>query len=61
MTSKWISVNDRFPEKDGYYLCTYISDGHRCYQDFWFPSMQNEFSTCNPVTHWMVLPENPDD
>jgi len=57
--NRWISVNDRLPEKYGEYFCStkarphgwvvvYAKVGWICSDDY-------------PVTHWMPLPEPPED
>ena len=62
--SKWISVEDRLPEKQGYYLVYTEEDGvfsaeynpkrERC------PWTDESEGYCDfPVTHWMPLPEPP--
>ncbi len=56
---EWISVRERLPDTNGYYLCTYIFDNHRVYYDRWFSKNDNKFSTTYNVTHWMPLPEPP--
>ncbi len=55
----WISVKEKLPENEGYYLCTYIFDNHRFYYDRWFNG--KGFATTDEVTHWMPLPEAPND
>lgn len=57
--SQWVSVKDSLPKESGYYLCTYHFDGHNFYQDKWFSSLDNSFSTTDCVTHWQPLPEPP--
>lgn len=53
-TYKWISVNERLPEKDGDYI-TY-GDGDIKIRTFFF-RLYFEWDDC--VTHWMPLPEVP--
>ena len=62
----WISVVERLPEDDGYFLCCrndgspdvvcmYYGDG-----DFLTPEPElNNIS--NVITHWMPLPESPEE
>lgn len=58
---KWISIKEILPEKEGYYLCTYIFDNHRFYYDLWFHEDIQRFATIDNITHWMPLPEPPDE
>lgn len=61
---KWISVDNRLPEEDGYYLC--------CIKSALFPdrvyidilecdkgSFEEGHIYTDTVTHWMPLPELP--
>ena len=57
----WISVKDRLPEEDGLYT-VYCKDGsmaHAWFEDKWFI----DHCECGAgyVTHWMPLPEPPED
>jgi len=72
---KWISVNDRLPEKDDDYLtfvmdngCSYKQEVQRFYkkervlEGIYLNSFTHwELTTYddNIVTHWMPLPRNP--
>ena len=58
---KWISVKDRLPDTKGYYLCTYIFYNHRFYYDRFFDTEDKKFQTTDKITHWMPLPELPED
>ena len=65
---EWISVKDRLPEENGYYLCevcfSSVSDckSYRRMILYWednvWIDMPNCFKTRKP-THWMPLPEPP--
>ena len=61
---EWISVDDRLPEEDGYYLCCIKSSlfPDRIYIDI----LECDKGSCeeghiytDTVTHWMSLPELP--
>ena len=64
---KWVSVEDRLPDKPGTYLC-HFDDG----ETETFPLNEDEFDGYGNVTikwgvlgygwvtHWMPLPEPPD-
>ena len=63
---KWISVNDRLPDKRkcGLYL---VANGAARAMAYWFDGMWRESLYLSgdkealPVTHWMALPEPPED
>lgn len=59
--NEWVSVKDRLPEQSGYYLCTYVFDNHRFYYDRWFWESEKRFATTDNITHWMPLPEPPNE
>lgn len=66
--SEWISVKDRLPEQKGEYLVTY----HPCYWDHVHEEIRVGLDTFRGksswakkkyqrVTHWMPLPESPEE
>lgn len=65
---RWISVKDRLPEKEGRYLCWFgkntvaIGAAIATYLEEWkaFGSLAS-LETYPNVTHWMPLPEPPED
>lgn len=62
---KWVDVREKFPERDGHYLCRYVfgSGGKGFYGtlDYYAidprPHFQHEGSHGMNVTHWMDIPE----
>lgn len=61
---EWISVEDRLPEEDGYYLCCIKSSlfPDRVYIDILEcdkGSFEEGHIYTDTVTHWMLLPELP--
>ena len=61
---EWISVDDRLPEEDGYYLCCIKSSlfPDRVYIDILEcdkGSFEEGHIYTDTVTHWMPLPEPP--
>ena len=61
---KWISVDDRLPEEDGYYLCCIKSSlfPDRVYIDILEcdkGSFEEGHIYTDTVTHWMPLPPEP--
>ena len=61
---KWISVEDRLPNEDGYYLCCIKSSlfPNRIYIDILEcdkGSFEEGHIYTDTVTHWMPLPEPP--
>lgn len=64
---QWISVKDRLPEKNGRYLCRYEQEVYgevcRCTDFGMFDSDIGEKGgwLVGKVTHWMTLPEPPED
>lgn len=65
----WIPRSERMPEVDDYYLCAYHFDGHKkkriitffCYATDPNPHFQYENHYGLKVTHWMPLPELPEE
>ena len=63
--TEWISVKDRLPEDDGFYL-VYTTDGFvsewqvdEFYLDTNYGWIGERFAPDWKVTHWMPLPELP--
>ena len=61
---KWISVEDRLPEEDGYYLCCIKSSlfPDRVYIDILEcdkGSFEEGHIYTDTVTHWMPMPQLP--
>ena len=57
---EWISVEDAVPESEGMYLCRF-DDG--AIESFYYWGGEDEewgMSNC-VVTHWMPIPEPPED
>ena len=68
--SKWVPVSERLPEKMGRYLCRYVFGENVEYpfeQVLYYytalekPRFQNEGSLGLRVTHWVPLPEEPEE
>lgn len=67
--SDWISVNERLPDKQGEYLCCYkfkenddrVFMGTVYYHTYCANPHWNDAGTGLIVTHWMPLPEPPED
>jgi len=61
--SEWISVEDRLPEQDGYYLvnvlCELANGVYLAKFENGATFMWHPFSKAD-VTHWMPLPEPPE-
>ena len=60
---KWISVEDKLPEKDGRYLIRYKSGKvKRTFVGDWYV-LNNEWGSIRnaEVTHWMPLPAPPQE
>lgn len=63
---RWISVGERLPEDDGYFLC-YRNDGSpevvcMYYGDGDFLTPEPELNNISHViTHWMPLPQSPEE
>ena len=67
---KWIPVTERLPDKMMQCVCRYVfgsNDEYPFYQTFWYfasdenPHFQNEGSMGMRVTHWMPLPDPPQE
>jgi len=63
---EWISIEDRLPNEEDYYLVVWDYDeveevGEAFYSEKWyFPYYSNEKDVTEPkVTHWMPLPKPP--
>ena len=68
--AKWIPVGERLPEKNGRYICNYHFGNNR---DMTFtqvldyyaidtaPHFQHTLDGIMKVTHWMPLPEPPEE
>lgn len=67
--TRWIPCSERMPEVDDYYLCEYHFDGYKkkrittffCYATDSNPHFQDENHYGLKVTHWMPLPELPEE
>ena len=66
--SEWISVKDRLPDKEGCYLIVYdetkeIDIGLWCLERQRFEVVETEWFgyEIGNVTHWMSLPEPPEE
>lgn len=65
----WIPRSERMPEVDDYYLCAHHFDGHKkkrittffCYATDPNPHFQYENHYGLKITHWMPLPELPEE
>ena len=58
MQNEWISVKDRLPDKDGFYLAYYtFKDGRHACDIFYHNCCGTSISSA--ITHWMILPESP--
>lgn len=59
-TLGWIPCSERMPEKDGRYLCVWLNNS---VATFWLSN--KHFRLCGEidhlVTHWMPLPEPPEN
>ena len=65
---RWIPVTERLPEKNGYYLVSRrmdTSDGlpplEVTMRQFYIKSGWQSVSEAYPVTHWMPLPQPPEE
>lgn len=52
---KWIPVEERLPEKDGWYFGSKVLEGVRTQNIFWYED--GAFSTLGKVEAWMELPK----
>lgn len=52
---EWIPVEERLPEKDGWYFGSKVLEGVRVQNIFWYED--GAFSTLGKVEAWMELPE----
>lgn len=69
MQNEWISVKDRLPEKNGYYICWYRASKCGNKEDwkikllYWEDNIwlldHRGFNVVDIVTHWMLLPKAP--
>lgn len=65
--NQWISVDDRLPDKCNNYLVYFgKSIGIRMKTACWLPEKRiwkgaEAYSTLNGITHWMPLPEPPEE
>jgi hypothetical protein len=64
--TEWISVDERLPEENGDYLCTWHCGSiapHVMVYIGRYSDKYKRFSNMdwNYVTHWMPLPQPPDD
>ena len=57
LTSQTWQGIDVKPDKAGYYLC---SEGLKAIKIRWYSDIFNGFSTDDEVTHWMPLPNPPE-
>lgn len=74
---EWISVNDRLPETNGNYIVTACDEGCPYGEGIWYGTVvvcaeyykgdwvwyegSQEYSLEGIVTHWMPLPEPPEN
>ena len=72
--NEWISVKDKLPEKDGNYLVTACDEGCSAGEGIWYSMVvvvaeyykgswtwYDEYSLEGIVTHWMPMPEPPEE
>lgn len=67
--SKWISVDDEKPKRNGWYLCYYLAsliNGNErwetqvlYWEDLLWLYKPRAFTVARKVTHWMPLPQPP--
>ena len=76
-TNRWISVEDRLPEKDENYIVTACDEGCSAGEGIWYSTVVvvaeyykgswtwydggHEYSLDGIVTHWMPMPEPPNN
>ena len=72
---EWISVKDRLPDKDGWYIVTACDEGCSCGDGIWYDTVvieaeyykgewswnENgiEYDITDLVTHWQPMPQPP--
>ena len=67
--TRWIPCSERLPEMDDNYICAYrFHDGNKNYAStlFFYATDQNPHFQCEgyrglKVSHWMPLPEPPEE
>ena len=73
--TKWISVKDRLPDKDGCYIVTACDEGCSCDDGIWYGTVVieaeyyegewlwnengTEYDITDLVTHWQPMPQPP--
>jgi hypothetical protein len=73
--TKWISVKDRLPDKDGCYIVTACDEGCSCGDGIWYDTVVieaehykgewswnengTEYDITDFVTHWQPMPQPP--
>ena len=64
---RWISIEERLPE-DGRDILAYYADGIETriiacnyYKGVWFDCLFNTLMICKNISHWMPLPEPPQE
>ena len=71
---EWISVDDRLPEEDDNYIVTACDEGCSAGEGIWYSTVvvvaeyykgswtwYDEYSLEGIVTHWMPMPEPPEE
>ena len=75
--SEWISVKDKLPKADGVYIVYVQDENSPASEGVWYDNVvvvaeyafgewtwrenSNDFDITDIVTHWMPLPEPPED